>query len=374
MKQRKGKVLGMAKKVRIGFVGTGGIAHAHMRPYMTFDDVEIVGACDLVPGKAREFLDKYGLTNAPAFESVEELIKNVEMDGASVCSYNTQHAACAIPLLEAGIHVLCEKPMSFTLQEGVDMVRASRKSGKILTIGFQPRYDFMRKKVDSIIESGALGKVYYVQSGGGRRRGIPGSTFVDKEKAGYGCLGDIGCYSIDEALHAIKYPKPLTVSAIATNYFGKNPKYWKGWETFDVDDFSAALVRMEGDVTYVFKQSWAMHADSLGDNLWLGTEGAIKVKCGFDELNHPSNVMYYTDVNGQHIDSYVLPTIPFDAYEGDKPGDMWVGKMRGFVDAVLTNGPAPVPCEEILHNQAICDGIYRSSKLGKEVEIDIPQI
>lgn len=362
------------KKVRIGIVGTGGIAHAHMKHYVTFEDVEIVGACDIVPGKARAFLDKYDLPSVPAFESVEELIKNVEMDGASVCSYNTQHAVCAIPLLEAGIHVLCEKPMSFTLQESVEMVRASRKSGKILTIGFQPRYDFMRKKVDSIIESGALGKVYYIQSGGGRRRGIPGSTFVDKAKAGYGCLGDIGCYSIDECLHAVRYPKPLTVSAIANKYFGTNPKYWPGYETFDVDDFSVALVRMEGDATFVFKQSWAMHADSLGDTLWLGTEGAIKVKNGFNEHNTPSRVMYYTDVNGNHIDSVVEPTIPFDAYEGDKPGDMWRGKMRGFVDAVLSNGPAPIPGEEILYNQAICDGIYRSSQLGKEVEIIIPEI
>ena len=363
----------MAKQ-RIGIVGTGGISHAHMKPYMGFDDVEIVAACDIVPGKARAFLDQYGLNKAPAFECVHEMVKEIAMDGASVCTYNTTHAECAIALLEAGVHVLCEKPMSFTIQEAADMVRASRKAGKFLTIGFQPRYDFMRKKVDSIIESGALGKVYYVQSGGGRRRGIPAGTFVDKSKAGYGCLGDIGCYSIDECLHAIHYPKPLTVSAIATNYFGKNPKYWPGADTFDVDDFSVALVRMEGDITYVFKQSWAMHADSLGDTLWLGTEGAIKILNGSDELNRPSRVMFFTDVNGQHIDSFVLPTIPFNAYEGSLPVDIWPAKMRGFVDALLTNGPAPVPGEEILYNQAICDGIYRSSKLGREVEIDIPPI
>ncbi|MCL1796459.1 MAG: Gfo/Idh/MocA family oxidoreductase [Clostridia bacterium] len=362
------------RKIRIGIVGTGGIANAHMKPYMTFDDVEIVGACDIIPGKARAFLDQYGLAGVPAFDSVKALIADIPMDGASVCTYNTTHAECVIALLEAGVHVLCEKPMSFTLQEAVNMVRASRKADKILTIGFQPRYDFMRKKVDAIIDSGVLGKVYYVQSGGGRRRGIPAGTFVDKAKAGYGCLGDIGCYSIDECLHAIRYPKPLTVSAIAANYFGTNPKYWPGAATFDVDDFSVALVRLEGDVTYLFKQSWAMHADTLGDTLWLGTEGAIKIENGYSEHNKPSRVMYYTDVNGNHIDSVVLPTIPFNAYEGSKPVEIWPAKMRGFVDAVLTGGPAPVPGEEILYNQAICDGIYRSSKLKKEVEIIIPEI
>jgi len=345
-----------------------------MAHYMEFCDVEIVGACDIVPGKAQGFLDKYELKNALAFESVHDLVKEVQMDGASVCTYNTTHAECTIALLEAGVHVLCEKPMSFTIQEAADMVKASKKAKKILTIGFQPRYDYMRQKVDSIISSGALGKVYYVQSGGGRRRGIPAGTFVVKEKAGYGCLGDIGCYSIDECLHAIKYPKPLTVSAIATDYFGKNPKYWPDANNFEVDDFSVALVRMEGDVTYLFKQSWAMHADTLGDTLWLGTDGGIKIATQFQEHNKQSRVMYYTDINGVHIDSEVLPSIPFNLHEGSGPIDMWYGKIRSFVDAVLTGGPAPVPGEEILYNQAICDGIYRSSQLKREVEIVIPAI
>lgn len=364
----------MGKKLRIGIIGTGGIAHAHMRPYMSFEDVEIVGAADIVPGKAREFLDQYKLTQAPAFESAQELLANVEMDGVSVCTYNTTHAEVTIAALEAGIHVLCEKPMSFTLQEGVDMVRASKKSGKMLTIGFQPRYDYMRQKVDEIIGSGTLGKVYYIQSGGGRRRGIPAGTFVDAAKAGYGCLGDIGCYSIDECLHAVKYPKPLTVSAMATDYFGKNPQYWADAENFNVDDFSVAFVRMEGDVNFVFKQSWAMHADSLGDTLWLGTEGGIKISNGFDYNNKPSRVMYYTDVNGQQIDSFVLPSHAFDAYSGPAQKDSFAAKIRDFVDAILQNRPAPIPGEEILYNQAICDGIYRSAKLKKEVEIIIPSI
>ena len=362
----------MGKKLRIGIIGTGGIAGAHMNAYKQFDDVEIVGGADIVPGKAKAFFEKWELPSAKGFDSAEELIRNVEMDGVSVCTYNMAHAPCAIAALEAGLHVLCEKPMSFTIQEAADMVKASKKAGKILTIGFQPRYDRMRQKVDGIIASGALGKVYYIQSGGGRRRGIPGGTFVNAKEAGYGCLGDIGCYSIDECLHVVKYPKPLTVSAIATDYFGKNPKYWPGADTFEVDDFSVALVRMEGDVTFVFKQSWAMHADSLGDTLWLGTEGSIKILCGPDTSGKPSRVMYFTDVNGMNVDSFVLPTIPFDAYAEPKWGDIFTMKVRDFCDAILENRPSPIPGEEIIFNQAICDGIYRSAKLHKEVEIVIP--
>jgi predicted dehydrogenase len=364
----------MGKKLRIGIIGTGGIAKAHLNAYKQFEDVEIVGGADIVPGKAKKFFEDGGIPGAKAFESAEELIRNVEMDGVSVCTYNTTHAECAIAALEAGLHVLCEKPMSFTLEEGGAMVRAAKKSGKILTIGFQPRYDYMRRKVDGIIASGALGKVYYIQSGGGRRMGIPAGSFVEAAKAGYGCLGDIGCYSIDECLHAVGYPKPLTVSAIATDYFGKNPKYWPGAATFDVDDFSVALVRMEGDVTFVFKQSWAMHADSLGDTLWLGTEGGIKIVNGDGADKLPSRVMYYTDVNGMQTDSYVMPSYPFNAYEGPKYKDIFVEKVRDFCDAILEGRSAPIPAEEIIYNQAICDGIYRSAKLKREVEIVMPKL
>lgn len=359
----------MAKKLRIGIIGTGGIAHAHMMGYTKFDDVEIVAGADIVPGKARAFLDQYKLDKAEAFESADEMLKNVQMDGVTVCTYNTTHAECVIKAFEAGLHVQCEKPMSFTLQEAAEMVRASKKANKILTIGFQPRYDTARQYVDDFIASGTIGKVYYVQSGGGRRHGIPGSTFVDKSKAGYGCLGDIGCYSIDECLHAISYPKPLTVSAMATNYFGKNPKYWGGWETFDVDDFSTAFVRMEGDTTFIFKQAWDMHADSLGDTLWLGTEGGVKICNDFNGNGKRSRIMYFCDINGKPVDSYLLPNNHGQGWE-----DCFVKKVRGFCDAVINNLPAPIPGEEILYNQAICDGIYRSSILRKEVDIEIPAI
>ena len=364
----------MGKKLRIGIIGTGGIAGAHMRAYKDFEDVEIVGGADIVPGKARAFFDRFELPNAQAFDSAEELIKNVEMDGVSVCTYNTTHAAVTIPALEAGLHVLCEKPMSFTLEEGADMVRTAKKMGKILTIGFQPRYSYQRQYIDKILQSGELGKIYYVQSGGGRRHGIPGGTFTHASQAGYGCLGDIGCYSIDECLHALGYPKPLTVSAIATDHFGKNPKYWPDYESFDVDDFSVALIRMEGGVTFEFKQSWDMHIDSLGDTFWLGTEGALKVVHEKNGLTHESNVRLYKDVAGQQINSVVLPSVPFNAYGYDPHKDIFKAKIRDFCDAIIEGREAPIPGSEILYNQAICDGIYRSAKLGKEVEIVMPEI
>ena len=208
--------------LRIGIIGTGGIAHSHIRSYLDMPDVEIIGASDIVPGKARAFLDEFGLTNVPAFENNDELLA-LKPDGVSVCTYNTQHHTCACAAMEAGIHVLCEKPMSVTLDQAVQMARTQKKTGKILTIGFQPRYGANMQMIKSLVRSGELGHIYYVQTGGGRRRGIPGRTFVQKDLAGVGCLADIGCYGLDMALNAVGYRKPVTVSAYASDYFGKIP-------------------------------------------------------------------------------------------------------------------------------------------------------
>ena len=118
-----------------------------------------------------------------------------------------------------------------------------------------------------------------------------------------------------------------------------------------------------------------MHADSLGDTMWLGTEGAIKIKNTRSETNKPSNVRIYRDITPNvRTDADLLPSVGFDPYGALGRRDIFRMKVRDFCDAVKGNRPAPIPGEEILYNQAICDGIYRSAKLGHEVDIEIPEI
>jgi Predicted dehydrogenases and related proteins len=358
----------MAKKLRIGIIGTGGIAGAHINSYKRMDDVEIVGGADIIPGKARAYLDRNGFPDAKDFESADELLK-LELDAVSICTYNSTHAECAVKALEAGCHVLLEKPMCLTIQQGIDIVNAEKKSGKIVSIGFQPRYGSNYRRVKEIISSGALGDVYYVQTGGGRRRGIPGGTFIDKDKAGVGALADIGCYALDFAMNSIGYPRPLTVSAVAYDHFGKNPKYYPNSEKFGVDDFSAAFIRLEGGITLDFRMSWAMHMDSTGDFLFLGKEAGLKVKQPHYELwggawdGTVGQITLYHDV----MNSPTATPIPLVSEE---KSDLFFQKVRAFVDAVLTGGSAPIPTEQIIYNQAIIDGIIRSSQSGQEVNVE----
>ena len=360
----------MSQKLRIGIIGTGGIAHSHARAYCNFPDVEIVAGADIIPGKARAFLDEFGLTKADAYESAAELVARDDIDAVSVCTYNSTHAVCAVAALEAGKHVLLEKPMTITLDQAKDIVAAEKASGKIVSVGFQPRYGANFQLVRDIIAKGTLGDVYYVQTGGGRRRGIPGRSFIDKDKAGVGALADIGCYALDFALNSIGYPKPLTVSAAAYDYFGKNPKYYGESERFSVDDFSAAFVRLEGGITLDFRMSWAMHMDTTGDFIFLGKDAGLKVRQPHYELwggawdGTVGEITLYHDVLGK-------PTATPIPIEKQEKSNLFESKVRAFVDAVLTGGPAPIPTSQIIYNQAIIDGIIRSSAAGHEVEVDL---
>lgn len=362
------------KKVKVGIIGTGWIAKAHIDAYKQMPDVEIVAAADLVPGKAEKFLKENGIENARVYNSHKELLDNEQVDAVSVCTYNRTHAECTIYALNKGVHVLLEKPMCVTIEEAVEIRKAEKASGKVLSIGFQPRFDPNMKMIKKIVESGELGKIYYIQTGGGRRRGIPtpfGTTFIEDETAGIGALGDIGCYSLDMVLNAIGYPKPLTVSGYKSAFFGTDPNYYPDHpeyaKKFGVDDFGAAFVRLEGDIVLDFRISWAMNMDTAGDTLILGTKGGLKIpstECWNGSVGGPMKI--YHEVAGSQVET-VIPIIPNEGL------DVFAKKVRSFLDAIKYNMPSPVPSEQIIYNQAIIDGLVKSAKLGKEIDIVIPE-
>ncbi len=369
------------KKLRIGIIGTGGIANSHVKTYLKQPDVEIVAGADLVPGKAREFFDKYELKDALDFVDYKEMLDTVELDAVSVCTYNCTHAECTIYALEKGLHVLLEKPMTVTLDEAIEICKAEKKSGKIVSVGFQPRFDLNMQMIKKIVQSGELGDIYYIQTGGGRRHGIPvgwSTTFIEEDKAGLGALGDIGCYSLDLVLNAIGYPKPLTVTGTSTGHFGKTVEAYanhtpeiaeRAAKLFGVDDFASAYIRLEGGIIIDFRIAWYMHLDTPGDTIIMGTKGSLRVPstdCWNGTFYRPLHV--YHDIAGKPV----CTEIPLIKAGPDEP-DLWHKKIRSFLDAILTGGKAPVPTSEIIYNQAILDGINRSSQLGHEIEIEIPE-
>ncbi len=364
------------KKLKVGIIGTGWIAECHMDSYKKMEDVEIVAGADLVPGKADEFFKKYGMENVRTYPSHKEMIDSEELDAVSVCTYNCTHAECTIYALEHGVNVLLEKPMCVTLDEAVEICKAEKKSGKVLSIGFQPRFDANMKEIKKIVESGELGQIYYIQTGGGRRRGIPtpyGTSFIAKDTGGIGALGDIGCYSLDMVLNAIGYPKPLTVTGYTADFFGKTPSYYPNHpeyaDAFGVDDFAAGFVRLEGGIILDFRIAWAMNMDTSGDTLILGTKGGLRIpstECWNGSVG--GNMKLYKEIAGTQTET-VIPILHSGGF-----ADLFDMKIRSFIDAVKYGDPVAVPSSQIIYNQAILDGINRSAACGHEITIEIPEI
>ena len=368
--------------MRVGIIGCGWIADSHVKALKNQPDAQIVACADIVPGRVQEFCKRNGIDDLgiKEYPSHKEMLddESLKLDAVHICTYNRQHAGPAIYALKKGVNVLLEKPFTVTLDEAIEVMKAEKESGKVLSIGFQPRMDANMQQIKKICESGELGEIYYIQTGGGRRRGIPtphGTTFIENETAGVGALGDIGCYSLDMVLNAIGYPKPLTVSGYKSAFFGKDPKYsgyksGKGEEyskLFGVDDFAAAFIRLEGGIVLDFRIAWAMNLDTPGDTIIMGTKGSLRIpstECWNGTVGGPMTI--YHEVAGLQTQTEI-PVIKM------KQG-LFDLKVRTFLDACKNGTPAPVPTSQIIYNQAIIDGIFKSAELGKEVEIVIPEV
>ena len=372
------KEIDTSKKLKVGIIGTGWIADAHISVYLKMPDVEIVAGADLVEGKAEAFFKKWNVEGVRCYRSHKELLANEKLDAVSICTYNATHAECAIDSMKAGVNVLLEKPMCVTLEEAVEIRKTEKETGMLISIGFQPRLDPNMQMVKKVVQSGVLGKIYYIQTGGGRRHGIPtpfGTTFIQADTGCLGALGDIGCYSLDMVLNAMNYPKPLTVTGYTSDFFGKSKKYWNTVgkpenysEIFGVDDFAAAFVRLEGGVILDFRIAWAMNLDTSGDTIIYGTDASLRIpstECWNGSIGGPLKI--YQDIAGEPV----CTEIPMK--EPTAEGNFYF-KIRSFLDAIKEGGKAPVPTSEIIYNQAILDGINKSNKLGKEIVLDIPEV
>ena len=360
-------------KLKIGIIGCGGISGLHVNSYKANPDTEIVAFCDIVPGKAQEMATHKKLAGARCYTDIREMFAHEQLDAVSVCTYNATHAECAIYAMEHGAHVLLEKPMSVTLDEAVAMARAEKATGKILSHGFQPRYAPLTRQLCEVVGSGRLGEVYYIQTGGGRRNGIPNGTFIEKRTAGIGALGDIGCYAIDLALNPLGYPRPLTVTANTSDYFGKSLKYSEpeNVSRFDVDDFASAYVRLEGGIVLDFRIAWAMNMDTSGDMLMLGRDAGIRIPSTECWNRGPGGQMtlYYKNSAGCEVGEILPDPDPEFDYN-----TLFARKVDAFVDAVINGAAAPIPTSQIIRNQAILDGIVRSAELDREIDIEIPEV
>lgn len=349
------------KKVRIGVIGTGGIANgAHLPGYSQIpDDCEIFAICDIDPAALEKTSAKYPNVQHK-FEDYKQLLAMPEIDAVSVCTPNYVHYQPTIDALNAGKHVLCEKPIALNAQQGADMVAAAKKNGKFLQIGYNSRFQPSNQALKRFIDAGELGDIYYARAQALRVRGIPGwGVFIDKAKQGGGPLIDIGVHMLDLTLWFMGHPKPVAASGVTYQQFGKRDDvvgFMGQWDykNFTVEDMAAALIRFDNGATIVLESSFVANLkDEVQNVTLLGSAGGAEA--------YPFSI---TQERHRSVFTY-SPKIP-----GGNNINTHHAEMKAFVECVRDNKPPLVTGEHGLMVAKIMDAIYQSAELKREVTIE----
>ena len=209
----------MEKKIKVGVIGVGSIAEMHIAGYKADPRVELAAFCDINEERLKEKGERHGVTRL--YTDVKDMVAKEELDAVSVCTWNAAHAPCTIAALEAGLHVLCEKPMAMNVAEAEAMRDAAKRSGKLLMIGFVRRFGNDCAVVQDFINEGYFGDLYYAKATYLRRNGCPGGWFGDKSRSGGGPLIDLGVHVIDLVRYLMGNPKPVSVYVVKNRHMRK---------------------------------------------------------------------------------------------------------------------------------------------------------
>ena len=164
----------MERIVKLGIIGCGGIANSkHMPALKKMEDVEMVAFCDIIEERAKKAAEEFGVPGAKYYTDYKELLKDESIEVVHVCTPNREHSFITVDALEAGKHVMCEKPMAINTEEAQKMLDAARRTGKMLTIGYQNRYRPDSQYLKKACEAGELGEIYYAKAHAIRRRAVP---------------------------------------------------------------------------------------------------------------------------------------------------------------------------------------------------------
>lgn len=346
-----------SKVLKVGFIGAGGIARAHMKHLKAIGDVEIVAAADVSNDMLQRVKTEYGVQQL--FTDFRAMLKAVpELDAVSVCTPNGLHAANTIAALEAGKHVLVEKPMAMNAKEGQKMLDAARRAKKHLVIGFQHRFEPRTRMVREQIKAGAFGKILYVRAQALRRKGIPNwGVFGRKDLQGGGPMIDIGVHILETAHYLIGSPKPITATGNTWTYAGNKPSNvmctWPNWDykTYTVEDLAVGQIRFDTGTMLTIEASFVAHIEKDVWNIQIMGE-----KGGADW----GNSQIFTDANGYMVNQTPAFLGRWDCFEY---------KMRHFVEVVRDGRANEAPAEHGLMVQKMLDGVYASAAKGREVTI-----
>lgn len=351
---------------RVAVIGGGSIAkYSHVPGFQRLPNCEVVAICDVNEARARELADDLKVSRT--YCDYQTMLAELRPDITVVATPNALHKPMAIAALQAGSHVLCEKPLALTYADAVEMFDIAAAHNRILTAGTHFRFTPPMQAAKQHADAGFFGKIYAVRTAWQRRNGIPGygSWFTNRDLAGGGALLDIGIHALDRALYLMGYPKPVTVSGATFAEFGPRGMGLGGWGSdifipavgarCDVDDFAWAFIRFDNGAVLNLQVSWASNYPEVFMSEIFGTEGGAYIG-GRDKVE------LYTMLNKQEV-SIQTPL-------RDAKVSSYFQLIENFVRVVDGDDTADIPTRrQALTSVQIIDAVTRSAASGREVAL-----
>lgn len=356
------------REVKVGIIGCGGIANGkHMPSLHKIQNVKMVAFCDIIPERAEEAKKKFGTSDAKVYTDYKDLLADKDIEVVHVCTPNRSHSFITVDALEAGEHVMCEKPMAINSVEAQKMIDAAKRTGKKLTIGYQSRQRADSQYLKHEAEAGTFGDIYFAKAHAIRRRAVPTwGVFLNEYEQGGGPLIDIGTHALDLTLWIMNNYKPKY--CVGTTYHALNDQTdqgnaWGNWDPakFTVEDSAFGFVVMENGATIILESSWALNTTETREarTTVCGTlAGATQLANSGLEINGVRNGRQYVFKPDMNAGGAAF-------YEGNGNMDMSELEARQWIEAVVNDTQ---PC--VLPEQAFCvtrilEGIYESARSGK---------
>lgn len=342
--------------IGIGIIGCGSIArYRHAPEFAANPECSIRGFFDARKERAEELAEKFG---GKVYGSVEDMLTDGEIDAVSVCSSNKYHAPISISALNAGKHVLCEKPMATRLEDGEKMIDAARKAGRFLMIGHDQRLAPAHVKAKKILESGEMGKILSFRTTFGHS-GPEGwsadkslkTWFFKKDDAFVGAMGDLGVHKAD-LIRWLIGDEIEEVKAYVATLDKKNDK----GEPIEVDDNSVCLLKSKTGIVGTLTASWTYYGEEDNSTVLYCSKGVMRI------YDNPDFPIVVTKKNGEKVLYKVVQEQNNEKQENS-------GVIDAFINSVVNNTPPEISGEEGLAALKIVFACMESAEKGIAIKI-----
>lgn len=340
-------------KIRVAVIGCGSIAkHRHLIEYNNNPHVEIVAVCDINEARVKETAEKY---HAKAYTSYEALLESENIDAVSVCLPNYLHAPVSIAALNAGAHVLCEKPMATSREEAEQMIEAAERNNKKLMIGHNQRFVSSHQKARKLIEQGEVGKIYSFRTsfghGGPEGWSADGadSWFFKKDQAFIGAMGDLGVHKADLLRYLLGEEFVEVGAFVETN----------AKENIDVDDNATLILKTTSGIVGTLAASWAYTAKEDNSTILYGENATLRLE---DDPEYSLIVQY----NNGEVVKYEL-----DGIQSNEDGGQTTSyTIDHFVESILHDTNPLIDGEEGKKSLQVILGALESVETKRIISLE----